>query len=80
MPQAYAGDATYETQIDTEKDRDARAIMERNIQRNEDGSAEQESGRVYKGQAGYKNYITKKESQVGMNKYTGCVCLCVYSV
>lgn len=56
-------------------DRDARAIMERNIQRNEDGSADQESGKVYKGQAGYKNYIAKKESQIGMNKYTGCVVL-----
>uniref|UniRef100_K3WRV5 C3H1-type domain-containing protein n=1 Tax=Globisporangium ultimum (strain ATCC 200006 / CBS 805.95 / DAOM BR144) TaxID=431595 RepID=K3WRV5_GLOUD len=71
VPQKYAGDATYETQIDTEKDRDARAIMERNIKRNEDGSADQESGKVYKGQAGYKNYISKNESQIGMNKYTG---------
>lgn len=107
VPQKYAGDATYETQIDTEKDRyacyyiplslcsssycldtnihgplfiniiltcrDARAIMERNIKLNEDGSAEQESGKVYKGQAGYKNYISKNESQIGMNKYTGYV-------
>ncbi|KAF1326313.1 Ring finger protein, partial [Globisporangium splendens] len=71
VPQKYAGDATYETQIDTEKDRDARSIMERNIKRNEDGSADQESGKIYKGQAGYKNYISKNESQIGMNKYTG---------
>ncbi|RLN68072.1 hypothetical protein BBJ28_00001164, partial [Nothophytophthora sp. Chile5] len=73
VPQQYAGDATYETQIDTQKDRDARAVMERSIKANADGSAELESGKVYRGQAAYKNYITKKESQIGMNKYTGCV-------
>ncbi|RLN67090.1 hypothetical protein BBJ28_00009930 [Nothophytophthora sp. Chile5] len=71
VPQQYAGDATYETQIDTQKDRDARAVMERSIKANADGSAELESGKVYRGQAAYKNYITKKESQIGMNKYTG---------
>jgi hypothetical protein len=54
--------------------RDARAVLERNIQANHDGSADQESGKVYRGQAAYKNYVDKKESQVGMNKYTGCVC------
>ncbi|KAI9906956.1 hypothetical protein PsorP6_003524 [Peronosclerospora sorghi] len=80
VPQHYAGDATYEVQIDTERDRktkcglilsDARAIMERSIKANQDGSADAESGKVYRGQAAYKSYITKKESQVGMNKYTG---------
>lgn len=71
LPLHYAGDATHETQIETEKDRDARAVMERSIQANQDGSAEAASGKVYRGQAAYKNYITKKESQVGMNKYTG---------
>ncbi|KAI9995293.1 hypothetical protein PInf_012345 [Phytophthora infestans] len=71
VPQQYAGDATYETQIDTEKDRDARAIMERSIKANQDGSADADSGKVYRGQAAYKSYITKKESQIGMNKYTG---------
>ena len=45
--------------------------MERNIKLNQDGSAENESGKIYRGQAGYKNYIQKKESQIGMNKYTG---------
>jgi RING finger protein 113A len=73
VPQQYAGDATYESQIDTATDRDARAILERNLQANADGSAEDASGKVYKGQAGYKNYITKNEAQVGMNKYTGYV-------
>ncbi|KAG6618578.1 RING finger protein [Phytophthora cinnamomi] len=71
VPQQYAGDATYETQIDTEKDRDARAVMERSIKANQDGSADADSGKVYRGQAAYKSYITKKESQIGMNKYTG---------
>ncbi|OQR93101.1 hypothetical protein THRCLA_08555 [Thraustotheca clavata] len=67
--QTYAGDATYELQIDTEKDRDARALLEKNIKMNtEDNEA---SGTFYQGKAGYKNYVTKKESQVGMNKYTG---------
>ncbi|KAG7381772.1 hypothetical protein PHYPSEUDO_005654 [Phytophthora pseudosyringae] len=71
VPQQYAGDATYETQIDTEKDRDARAVMERSIKANQDGSSDADSGKVYRGQAAYKSYITKKESQIGMNKYTG---------
>ncbi|KAH7479869.1 hypothetical protein PRIC1_008579 [Phytophthora ramorum] len=71
VPQQYAGDATYETQIDTEKDRDARAVMERSIKANQDGSADADSGKVYRGQAAYKSYIIKKESQIGMNKYTG---------
>ncbi|DAZ97479.1 TPA: hypothetical protein N0F65_009962 [Lagenidium giganteum] len=73
VPHKYAGDATYESQIDTEKDRDTRAILERNIQINQDGTADEQSGKVYRGQAAYKNYIAKKESQVGMNKYTGYV-------
>ncbi|GLD94572.1 hypothetical protein PINS_up003183 [Pythium insidiosum] len=71
VPQKYAGDATYESQIDTEKDRDARAIAERNLKVNEDGTADAESGKVYRGQAAYKNYIKKNEAQIGMNKYTG---------
>ncbi|CAH0520558.1 unnamed protein product [Peronospora belbahrii] len=71
VPQQYAGDATYEAQIDTEKDRDARAVLERSIKVNQDGSADADSGKVYRGQAAYKSYITKKESQIGMNKYTG---------
>ncbi|KAK1944664.1 RING finger protein 113A [Phytophthora citrophthora] len=51
--------------------KDARAVMERSIQANQDGSADADSGKVYRGQAAYKSYITKKESQIGMNKYTG---------
>ena len=52
---------------------DARAVMERSIKANTDGSADTDSGKVYRGQAAYKSYITKKESQIGMNKYTGYV-------
>ncbi|GMF42437.1 unnamed protein product [Phytophthora fragariaefolia] len=52
---------------------DARAVMERSIKANQDGTADADSGKVYRGQAAYKSYIAKKESQIGMNKYTGCV-------
>jgi RING finger protein 113A len=53
--------------------------MERNIKMNQDGTADSESGKVYHGQAGYKNYISKKESQIGMNKYTGYVLFFYFS-
>ncbi|RHY40200.1 hypothetical protein DYB30_011604 [Aphanomyces astaci] len=49
--------------------RDARAILEKNIKLNADGN--DLSGKIYQGQAGYKNYATKKEASIGMNKYTG---------
>lgn len=79
----YAGDATHTSEIDTETDRfillvflfshhrfrDARAILERNIKLNSDGSLDGE--KVYRGLAGYKNFISKDISQVGSNKYTG---------
>ncbi|RHY34361.1 hypothetical protein DYB32_001005, partial [Aphanomyces invadans] len=48
---------------------DARAILEKNIKLNADGN--ELSGKIYQGQAGYKNYATKKEASIGMNKYTG---------
>mmetsp|Transcript_1088 Transcript_1088/g.1534 ORF Transcript_1088/g.1534 Transcript_1088/m.1534 type:complete len:354 (+) Transcript_1088:110-1171(+) len=70
VPVKYAGDATYITEVDTEKDRDARAIAERNLKMNEEGQTNDET-KIYRGQAGYKNYIQKKESQIGGNKYTG---------
>ena len=37
----------------------------------QDGTADEESGKIYHGQAGYKNYIQVKESQIGGAKYTG---------
>ena len=51
--------------------RDARAVLEKNILLNKSGSIDDTSGKLYKGQAAYKNYIAKSESQIGMNKYTG---------
>ena len=71
VPQTYAGDATYESQIDTAKDRDARAILQKNIEINKQLDQSDGNKKIYIGQAGYKNYIAKKESQVGGNKYTG---------
>lgn len=71
-PKEYAGHATYETQIDTATDRDARAIMEKNIELNSAAaSSSTEDVAVYKGQAGYTNYIKKDQSQIGKNKVTG---------
>jgi hypothetical protein len=49
--------------------RDARAILERNIKLNSEGVVDGE--KVYRGQAGYKNFISKNMAQVGSNKYTG---------
>jgi hypothetical protein len=52
--------------------RDARAILERNIKLNSEGVLDGDE-KIYRGQAGYKNFITKDMSQVGSNKYTGSV-------
>lgn len=71
MPKTYAGNATYESNVDTEHDRDARAIMEKNLALNK--TNEVEDSKVYRGQAGYKNYVKKDDAQVGANKYTGYV-------
>jgi len=67
VPQQYAGDATHTSEIDTAADRDARAILERNIKLNNEEGGEG----VYRGQGGYKTYMNKDISQVGSNKYTG---------
>lgn len=48
--------------------RDARAILERNIKLNQEGTVDD---KMYHGQAGYKNFIQKDPSQVGANKHTG---------
>lgn len=68
VPEKYAGDATHTSEIDTETDRDARAILERNIKINEEGSV---NDKLYRGQAGYKNFIKKDATQIGANKHTG---------
>lgn len=69
-PVSYAGDATHTSEIDTAIDRDARAVLEKNIKMNEE-TAEQDISGAYRGQAGYKNFIKKDMAQVGSNKYTG---------
>ena len=70
VPQAYAGDATHTSEIDTATERDARTILERNIKLNMDGVPDDEPN-VYRGQAGYRNFVKKDMSQVGANKFTG---------
>eukprot|EP01041_Mallomonas_annulata_P001106 gene1106-2152_t len=69
-PQSFSGDATHTSEIDTATDRDARAVLERNIKLNEEGILDDDPN-VYRGQAGYKNFIKKDIAQVGSNKYTG---------
>jgi RING finger protein 113A len=61
------GGATAYNETDTAHDRDARAILERNVAMNEEGS----SSGLYRGQAAYTNYITKKKEQISNNKFTG---------
>jgi RING finger protein 113A len=71
VSQKYSGDATYTTEIDTAIDRDARAILERNIKLQDEGVLDNEPN-VYRGQSAYKSYTGKKDlSQVGANKITG---------
>uniref|UniRef100_A0A7S2SXW6 C3H1-type domain-containing protein n=1 Tax=Rhizochromulina marina TaxID=1034831 RepID=A0A7S2SXW6_9STRA len=66
----YGGSATAESEIDTARDRDARALLEKSIRLQ--GDSESVDGKkVYRGQAGYKQFIEKKESQIGGNKHTG---------
>ncbi|CAN0395600.1 unnamed protein product [Pylaiella littoralis] len=70
VPVSNAGGATHYTEIDTEADRDARAILEKNVRLNEEGATTDKDG-LYHGQAGYKNHIKKNEAQIGGNKHTG---------
>jgi len=61
--------ATALDESETSKDRDATALLKRNIELNESGEAE--DGNKYRGQAGYKSYIKKDMSRIGSNKHTG---------
>lgn len=70
VPQSYAGDATHTSEIDTDITRDARAILERNIQLNETGILDREPN-IYRGQTAYKNFVKKDAAQIGANKFTG---------
>mmetsp|Transcript_31469 Transcript_31469/g.99796 ORF Transcript_31469/g.99796 Transcript_31469/m.99796 type:complete len:368 (-) Transcript_31469:73-1176(-) len=62
--------ATRTIEIDTATDRDARAIAERNLKLNAAGETNDET-KIYKGQAGYRNYIDKTEDQIRASKFTG---------
>jgi len=69
VPVAYSGDATHTSEIDTATDRDARAILERQIKlSSEDGGG---AGGEYRGQAGYKSFVKKDLAAVGSNKHSG---------
>ena len=48
--------------------RDTRAILERNVKLNEDGTV---NDNLYHGQNAYKSFVKKDPSQIGANKYTG---------
>lgn len=74
IPQTYAGDATYTTEIDTAADRDARAILERNIKITSERSLVDDGPKLYQGQSAYKGLINKSMDQVGSNKVTGYAC------
>mmetsp|Transcript_190 Transcript_190/g.237 ORF Transcript_190/g.237 Transcript_190/m.237 type:complete len:468 (-) Transcript_190:75-1478(-) len=68
----YGGSATATNDVDTAFDHDARAIAEKNIEMQNDGGGVTEDGtKIYRGQAGYKNYIAKDEASIGNNKNTG---------
>ena len=73
-PAAVAGGATYTNEIDTEHDRDTRAMLEMNIramQEDGGGDVDEHGNKIYRGQAMYRNYVPKNEAQIGGNKYTG---------
>jgi RING finger protein 113A len=69
-PVDYAGGATHTTDIDTQTDRDARAVLERNIKLQESGEVDTDPN-VYRGLNAYKQYVKKDMAQVGNNKMTG---------
>lgn len=69
VPQSYAGDATYTSEIDTSTDRDARAILERNMKLTAGKQIGEET--FYQGQAAYKNLVSKTQDQVSSNKVSG---------
>ena len=55
---------------DTSHDRDTRAILEKNLKLNQEGATSFDTG-AYAGEAGRKNWIERKESQIAGNKFTG---------
>lgn len=65
----HRANATAVDETDTALDRDATAILTRNIEVNRTGEADDTS--KYRGQTGYKNYVKKDMSAIGMNKHKG---------
>jgi len=70
-PMKYVGDATYTNEIDTLADRDARAILERNMKLELDGTLDNSEDAVYRGKSAYKSYTTQDPAKIGANKFTG---------
>lgn len=75
VPQSYAGDATYVTEIDTATDRDARAVMERNLHYAvTDASKDNNEPNVYRGASAYKSFTDNGKNaaeKVSASKVTG---------
>ena len=65
-PVEHRGGAFAYGEVDTEADKDTRAVLERNLE-----LQKTEGDGTYRGQAGYKSYVKKDEAQIGANKYTG---------
>ena len=64
----YGGGATAHLEIETEHDRDAKAVREKNLELNAKGEV---ADGVYRGLAGTKNFIQKTADQLSANKFTG---------
>ena len=68
----YSGGATATLEVDTAFDRDARAIHEKNVAINEGGRINDgPEEKVYRGQAGYTNYLKRSQEDISKNKVTG---------
>ena len=71
----YRGGAFASIETETARDRDNYAVLERNLALNAsmagDADASAESAKVYRGQAGYKNYIAKSKEKLAAGKFTG---------
>lgn len=66
----HRGGAFAMNEVDVERHKDARAILERKLQLEATGQTNDET-KLYQGAAAYKSYVKLKESQIGGNKYTG---------
>ena len=71
----YRGGAFESIETETSADRDNRAVKERNLALNEtmqgDGDASAAGAKVYRGEAGYKNYIAKSKEKLAAGKFSG---------